>query len=270
VNVHPSAVIGARVVVGEGASIGPFAVIGDDVDIGARCVLETHAVLRSGTVLGSDTTVDSFAVIGGDPQDLDFDRSTASGVVVGRGVTIREGVTIHRSTRPKGATRIGDRVYMMANSHVAHDCVVDEKVTIANNVMLAGHVHVGAQTVIGGGAGIHQFVRVGRGVMIGGNASVSRDVPPFTMVADRNRLTGLNKIGLRRHGFSVTEIECLKRCYRAVYGGAGDPQAKASVLAAGGEWDESELGTWFLGFFTEGRRGFARMRRAGQSDRGDG
>ena len=111
---------------------------------------------------------------------------------------LREGVTISKPSKQGGATVIGEDCFLMANSHVGHDCRVADGVTLANNVMLAGHVEVGAGTFVGGGAGIHQFVRIGGRAMIGGNASISYDVPPFAMAAERNEVRGLNFVGLRR------------------------------------------------------------------------
>jgi UDP-N-acetylglucosamine acyltransferase len=266
-SIHPSALIGEDVVLGEGVSIGPFAILEAGVVVGDRCRLAPHSVLRSGTVLGSDTTVDCFAVVGGLPQDHRFDRSIVSGVVVGSGVTIREGVTIHRATIPNQSTRIGDGCFLMANSHVAHDRVLHEKVMLTNNVMLAGNVHIGAHAVVGGGAGIHQFVRIGESAMVGGNATVTQDVPPFTTIVDRNRLSGLNTIGLRRRGFAGQDIAGLKTSFRQVYSEEGDPQAKAGLLAGSDDPDACLLSRTFLDFFESGRRQFAR-RREGRADRG--
>ena len=148
----------------------------------------------------------------------------------------------------------------MANSHVGHDSKVEDRVTLANNVMLAGHVHIGSHCFLGGGAGIHQFVRVGEGAMVGGNASISRDVPPFTIVAERNSLCGLNLVGLRRRKFESAQVALLKRGFRAVYGEVGDVRARAreALLAI----EPGLLVTPFLAFFEGGKRGFVRLRRS--------
>lgn len=251
--IHPTAEIGADV------SIGPFAYVGAHAVIGDGCVLATHAVVQRGARLGPGVRVDSFAIVGGDPQMIGFDPAIESGVEIGAGTQIREHVTIHRSTKPGERTVVGEHCYLMANSHVGHDSKVEDRVTLANNVMLAGHVHVGQNCFLGGGAGIHQFVRVGEGAMVGGNASISRDVPPFTIVAERNVLYGLNVVGLRRRKFDSAQVAQLKRCFRAVYGQIGDVRARAreAVLALEG----GVLATPFLAFFEGGKRGFVRLRR---------
>jgi UDP-N-acetylglucosamine acyltransferase len=251
--IHPTAQIGADVVIGPFAYVGPGAVIGDG------CVLAPHAVVHRGATLGPGVRVDSFAVVGGDPQMIGFDPATESGVVIGAGTHLREHVTVHRSTKPGERTIVGEHCYLMANSHVGHDSKVEDRVTLANNVMLAGHVHVGSHCFLGGGSGIHQFVRVGEGAMVGGNASISRDVPPFTIVAERNALYGLNLVGLRRRKFDHAQVAELKRCFRAVYGEVGDVRAhaRAAVLAGAG----GLLGAPFLAFFEGGKRGFVRLSR---------
>jgi UDP-N-acetylglucosamine acyltransferase len=252
--IHPTAEIGADV------SIGPFAYVGPHAVIGDGCVLATHAVVHRGARLGPGVRVDSFAVVGGDPQMIGFDPAIESGVTIGAGTHIREHVTVHRSTKPGERTVVGENCYLMANSHVGHDSKVEDRVTLANNVMLAGHVHVGANCFLGGGSGIHQFVRVGEGAMVGGNASISRDVPPFTIVAERNALYGLNVVGLRRRKFDSAQVAQLKRAFRAVYGDVGDLRARAreAILAIEG----GVLATPFLAFFEGGKRGFVRLRRA--------
>jgi len=259
--VHPSAIIGRDVRIGRNVDIGPFAVIGDGSEIGDDCRLSTHAVIGPQTVIGERTLVDSFAVVGGEPQDLTYDPATRSGVRVGNAVTIREGVTIHRSTQNDVFTEISDNCYLMANSHVAHDCRLGERVVLSNNVMLAGHVTVEARAIIGGGAGVHQHVRIGEGAMVGGNASISSDVPPFTIAAERNRLFGLNRIGLRRSGMSRAEIRDLERCYTIVFRQAGDIRGKAASALVVASPERTAVGLRFLAFFNAGRRGFSFPRR---------
>ncbi|HLS29159.1 MAG TPA: acyl-ACP--UDP-N-acetylglucosamine O-acyltransferase, partial [Opitutales bacterium] len=168
---------------------------------------------------------------------------------------------VNRSSREGEATTVGSGSFLMACSHVGHDCVLGEKVVLANAVLLAGHVHVGSHSFLGGGAGIHQFCRIGESVMLGGNASITFDLPPFTMVADRNRLAGLNLIGLRRRGFSREVIAELKNCFSAVYHGGKKPrEAAAAALEEG--LATSEPGRAFLAFFAGGSRGFARPERS--------
>lgn len=224
--------------------------------LGDGCVLASHAVLRSGTVLGEGVRVDSFSVLGGAPQSFDFEASITSGVRIGNHVTIREGCTVNRATESGAATVVGDNCYLMAQAHVAHDCELGEGVTLCNNTMLGGHVVIADKAFIGGGAGIHQFCRIGARAMIGGNASISVDVPPYTMAANRNEAHGLNVVGLRRAGFDRGEIADLKRCYRAVFTGRGNFRKKAEEAMREHEFGTTVTGMRFLNFFENGGRGF--------------
>lgn len=202
--------------------------------------------------------MDSFAVIGGLPQDLKFSDTTESRVHVGKGSVLREGVTINRSTQEGGTTRVGEGCYIMANAHVAHDCQLGDRVILANNAMLAGHVHVGEGSFLGGGCGIHQFVSIGKLVMVAGNASVTLDVPSYLMVAERSTITGLNLIGLKRAS-TKEAISDLRECYKAVYMKAGDPAKLAKTATA--HTPEAEE---FLSCFNSSRRGrFSRSRAQG-------
>jgi UDP-N-acetylglucosamine acyltransferase len=155
----------------------------------------------------------------------------------------------------------------MANSHAGHDCTLADDVVLANNVMLAGHVEVGAFTFVGGGAGIHQFVRIGESVMVAGLARVTRDLAPFTIVAERDEVSGLNLVGLKRRGFSSDAIRELKAAFRAVYFAPGNiRELAAGALGSGGY--ASEEARRFLAFFAEGKRGFARADRPVRAEGG--
>ena len=172
--------------------IHPTALVESGARLGAACIIHPYAVISRHCVLGDGVVVHPFAVLGGDPQDLSFNAANDSAVHIGARTIIREHVTISRSTRSGSATEIGAECFLMATCHVAHDCRVGDRVVIANAALLAGHVHVGDRSFLGGGAVIHQFCRIGEGAMIGGGARISRDVPPFTMVTERNALIGLN------------------------------------------------------------------------------
>jgi len=239
-------------------SIHPTAIIEEGALLGAGCVIHPHAIIKRGTVLGDGVAVHPFAVIGGDPNFLKFDPVTVSGVRVGAGTVIREHVTINRSIYPGKDTTVGARCYLMANAHVGHDCAVGDDVVLATNIMLGGHVDVGSHTFFGGGAGAHQFSRIGEGVMIAGLARITQDLAPFLLVAERNEVSGLNLVGLKRRGVGRTAIAELKACYADVFAG-GDPRKLAAArLAAGVATDEARR---FLEFFAGGKRGFARPER---------
>ena len=242
-------------------TIHPTAIVERDAQLGSNCDLQAGAIVRRDTILGDRVSVHPYAVIGGDPQDLHFDHSTGSGVRVGAGTTLREHVTVSRSTKPGGFTVIGEECFLMANVHIAHDCVIGRNVVLGNNAMLAGHVSIGDYTFLGGGVGVHQFCRVGEGVMISGNASVSRDIPPFVMVAERDAVIGLNLIGLKRRGVPRAAVVELKRAFQAVYFTPGNIRSVAASALANGGFVSAEARR-FLEFFTSGKRSFARARRA--------
>lgn len=237
------------------SSIHPTAIIEEGVRLGAGCVIHAHAVIRRHSVLADGVVVHPGAVIGGDPQYLKFDPATVSGVHLGPGTVIRENVTLNRSIHAGKNTIVGARCFFMANSHAGHDCIIADDVVLANNVMLAGHVEVGSFTFVGGGAGVHQFVRIGEGVMVGGLTRLTKDVAPFLMVAERDEVPGFNVVGLKRRGFSREAIRELKDCFREVFS-AGDPRKPAAArLAAGVATAEARR---FLEFFAAGKRGFVR------------
>jgi UDP-N-acetylglucosamine acyltransferase len=250
-------------------TIHPTAIIERDAQLGIECDLHAGVIIRRHTTLGDRVIVHPYGVIGGDPQDLRFDRKTESGVRIGTGTTLREYVTINRSTKTGGVTDIGENCFVMANAHVAHDCVVGNNVVLANNVMLAGHVHVGDHTFIGGGAGIHQFCRIGEGVMVAGNASVTRDVPPYVMIAERDDIIGLNLIGLKRRGVCREAFVELKRAFAAVFFTHGNIREVAAATLSSGGYVTPEAKK-FLEFFLSGKRSFARARRAAAEDQDEG
>jgi UDP-N-acetylglucosamine acyltransferase len=252
--IHPTAIIENGASVASDAEVGPFAIVEKGAVVGSGCVLAANSILHGSVVLGSKVHVDSFAVIGGLPQDLHFDPSITSGVEIGSGTVIREHVTIHRSTKPNGMTRIGANCLLMATCHVAHDCIVGDDVVIANTTLLAGHVQIGNGAFLGGNSAVHQFVRVGERVMIGGNAGLTRDLPPYCMMSERDRLVGLNIVGLRRAGFSRDEIAEIKKLFHLVYDGKGSPKDKAAAIPA--EDMHFACGHKFVDFFKSGKRGF--------------
>lgn len=240
--------------------IDPTALVENGAQLGTGCIIHPYAVIRRHCVLGDGVVVHPFAVIGGDPQDLSFDTNNDSRVRVGARTIIREHVTVSRATRSDASTDIGADCFLMAACHVAHDCLIGDRVVIANAAVLAGHVHVGDRSFLGGGAAIHQFCRIGEGAMIGGGARISRDVPPFTMATERNALIGLNKVGLRRRELDRATLEELKRALRIVATPIGNLRAQASAALARGEFSSPEARR-LLEFYLQGRRGFVRPRR---------
>lgn len=236
------------------------AIVESGATLGEDVVLRAGAIIRGGTVLGARVVVHSYAVIGGEPQDLRFDPATASGVVVGEGTTIREFVTINRATRAGTSTTVGAGCFLMTGVHLAHDVRLGEAVILANNVLLAGHVTVGDRTFMGGGAAVHQFCRIGEGAMVAGLARITEDVAPFTMVAERDEVIGLNLVGLKRRGVSRATIAQLKEAFRHVYFTPGNIRVVAAQVLTALAEPEPETRR-FLEFFAAGKRGFVRPRR---------
>ena len=200
------------------ARIHPTAIVGAGAHVGRGCVLEAYAVLGPHTTLGAGCRIHSFAVIGAPAQDRHTDPDAPHRLVCGSDNVFREGVTVSRgSDRGGGLTRLGDGNLLMSQSHVAHDCVVGDGVTLANGVSLAGHVSLGDGVTLGGHAAVHQFARIGALAFVAANAMVSMDVPPFCLAAgDRARLLGLNVTGLRRAGLDACARLRLKVAFRAL------------------------------------------------------
>jgi UDP-N-acetylglucosamine acyltransferase len=251
-------------------NIHPTAIVEPGAQLGADCEIMAYAVVTKHCVLGDRVVVHPFAVIGGDPQYLKFDRATAAGVSIGAGTVLREHVTINRSIHAGKNTVIGENCFMMAASHAAHDCEVGNHVVFANAALLAGHVSVGDHTFLGGGAAVHQFCRIGEGVMVAGHASITRDVPHFTMVAERDEVIGFNVVGLKRRGVPRAATAELKAAFQDVYFTPGNIREVAAALVAGGKFTSGETRR-FLEFFAGGKRSFARARRveAGSAEHGD-
>jgi len=257
--VHDTVALGANVRIGE------FAVVGENVVLGDDCEIAAHAIVRAGCRIGKGVSIDSFAVIGG-PAQMRVRTPSTGHVRIGDRTVVREGVTINLPTKENGVTEVGADCLLMANSHIGHDSSLQDGVTLANNVMLAGHVHVGRSAFLGGGAGVHQFVRVGPGAIVGGNASMSYDVAPYVMAVERNEIRGLNVVGLRRMNCATADLADLKRCFHAVFCGTGNVRNRAAEALASGQFGTGNLGRTFLEFFATGKRGFAQVRSHGSPD----
>ncbi len=222
--IHPTAVIEDGAKFGRHVKVGPYCVIGADVRMGDGCELISHVVITGHTQLGNNNRVFPFSSIGQIPQDLKY-RGEASEVIMGDNNQIRENVTINAGTEGGGmVTRIGNNNLLMAYAHIAHDCILGNGIVLANCATLAGHVEVDDDAIIGGLSAIQQFVRIGRLSMIGGMSGVTKDVAPFTLLAGGYRagLSGLNIIGLKRHGFTLARIGILKEVYRLLLQEAGN------------------------------------------------
>lgn len=218
--VHPTAVVDPQAELGPEVTVGPFAVIGPGVRLGAGTVVAAHAVLERDTIVGRECFIGAGAVLGAAPQDLKY-RGEATRLEIGDQTQIREYATVHRGTAATGRTVIGRRCYLMAYVHVAHDCVLEDQVVLANAVQLGGHVQVGQQAMIGGLTPVHQFVRIGRLALVGGGSRVSQDIPPFSRAAGNPvRLYGLNTVGLARAGMPHEVRQALQHAFRLLFNSA--------------------------------------------------
>lgn len=217
-NIHPTAIIDPKAKIGVNVSIGPYCCIGEEIELENDVKLHSHVVLAGRTKIGARTEIFPFASIGHRPQDLKYKGET-SYTKIGTDNMIREYVTIQPGTEGGGfVTKVGNHCLLMASAHIAHDCVVGDHVILANNATLGGHVIIEDYAIIGGLSAIHQFVRIGEHAMIGGMSGVEQDVIPYgVVVGERARLSGLNLIGLKRRGFSSSDISNLRHVYRHVF-----------------------------------------------------
>lgn len=231
-HIHPTAIVedGARL--GAGVTVGAFAVIGGAVSLDEGVAVDHHVVIRGQTTIGARTRISPFAVIGGDPQDLSY-KGEDTRVVIGPDCILREHITVHRGTaRGRGTTTIGAHCFMMAGSHVAHDCHLGEHVILTNHAMFGGHCVVGDYAILGGAAAVQQRTRIGAHCFIGGLCGVTSDVVPFAMaLGERARLAGINVRGLRRRGFDPNAIHAIRSAYRMFFLARGRRVDRIAMLA---------------------------------------
>ena len=233
--VDPTARVADGAVLGKAVSVGPYCVVGPHVTLGdgVRLVAQVH--ITGHTSVGPRTVIYPFASLGTPPQSLKY-KGGPTRLVVGADCDIRENVSMNIGTEDdRGITEVGDRCFLMAGAHVAHDCKVGNGVTFANNVVLGGHVSVGDNVMFGGQAAVRQWVRVGEGAMIVGLAGVRADIIPFgTAQGPLADLIGLNVVGLRRQGYAKTDIHAVRRAYQAMFFGAGTFRERPRFRQRGG------------------------------------
>ena len=216
--IHATAIIDSKAKIGSNVTIGPYSIIKENVIIGSGTIIGPHVVIDSYTEIGADCHIFQYASIGAEPQALKFEGEE-TWVKIGRGTVIREFVTINRGTGfGGGITEVGEENFIMAYAHVAHDCKTGKNVILANVATLAGHITIGDYATIGGLAAIHQFVKIGDYAYISGKAAITKDIPPYVIASgDRAKLYGLNKIGLKRHGFSEETLRIMKKAYQMTF-----------------------------------------------------
>ncbi len=216
--IHPTAIIDPRASLDTDVTVGPYALIGGQVRMAAGVRIGAHAVIEGETEIGEGCEIFPHASIGMAPQDLKY-RGEPTRLTIGRGNTFREYATLHRGTvQGGGQTRIGHHNFLMAYTHVAHDCVLGDHIVMANAATLGGHVVLGDHAILGGLVGVHQFVRIGAYTMVGGGAIVTQDIPPYVRAAGNHvKLHGLNLVGLKRHRFSSEQMAALKGAYKLLF-----------------------------------------------------
>lgn len=216
--IHPSAVVEQGAQLGVGVRVGPFCYVGSDAVLGDNVELHSHVTIMGATSLGAGGKVFPQAVLGAPPQNHKHEGGRTT-LIIGKNATIREAATLHAGTdTSRGETRVGDNAYLMAYTHVAHDCILGNNVTMANYAALAGHVEVGDFVNFGGFAGVHQFVRIGHHAFIAGSAGVVGDVIPYGMAfGNRAHLRGFNVIGLKRSGMSRSDLMSMREVYRVLF-----------------------------------------------------
>lgn len=216
-HVHPTAIIEEGAIIAQGVGIGAYAYIGSGVNIGSGCKIHHHATVDGNTVLGKNNEIFPFAFVGGKTHDKKF-KGGEPGLKIGDNNVFREYVTVHLATNDGDVTVIGNNNLFLTYSHVAHDCIIGNHVTISSHAALGGHVWIEDHANIGGQIGIHQFCSVGRYCMVGFSSKVTQDIPPY-MLVDGNpaEVKTFNKVGLERAGFSEEDMDLIKEVYQILY-----------------------------------------------------
>jgi UDP-N-acetylglucosamine acyltransferase len=256
--IHSSVLIDPGARIGENVSIGPYSVIGQGVTIDDNTCIASHVVIKGPTKIGKFNKIFQFCSIGDDPQDKKFNNESNSILEIGDHNVIREYCTINRGTdHGGGKTIIGNDNWIMAYVHIAHDCKIGSHTIFANNTTLAGHVFVDDYAIFGGFTGIHQFCRIGKHCFTAISSVVVKDVPPYLIISGNTaRPNGLNREGLKRHGFNVETINLLRKAYKIVYReGLTLKLALEKLQDLAGQSEEVR---YFAEFISQSKRGIVR------------
>jgi len=253
-NIHPTAVVDPKAKIDASAIIGPHCVIGPDVTIGPECNLIALCYIAGHTTLGANNMVYPGASIGAPPQDTSFDLSKTSYVQIGSNNVFRENISIHRGSKEFSITKVGNDCYIMANTHIAHDCQLGNNIVMVNFAGLAGYVTLGDGCFLSGNAVIHQFCSVGRFSMLSGVSAISKDLPPFMIADGRNgAVRSVNIIAMRRNGFSNKAIRAIKDVYNIFY--RGDLNVKNAIEKIKSELEQTPEVIEFVSFVENSERG---------------
>ena len=237
--IHKTAIVDPKSKISSNVEVGPYSVIGPNVEVGQNTIIQSHVSIVGNTKIGRKNKIYPFASIGNDPQDLKFNGEDTK-LEIGDNNKIREYVTINPGTKGGGGiTKIGNGCLFMVSSHIAHDCLVEDNVILANNVPLGGHAHIERNVIIGGNSAVQQFTRVGKFAMIGGMCGVVRDIIPYAMVhGNRSVLQGLNLIGLRRQKYDNQKIMGLDKAFKDIF---ASKNLHENLSKINGEYKDNEL-----------------------------
>ncbi len=249
--IHPTAVVHPKARIPANVQIGPYAVIDEGVELGPDCIIGPHVYLTGLTSIGSQNQFFAGCVIGEAPQDLKY-KNEPTRLRIGDQNVFREHVTVHRSNKAEEDTVLGSRNFLMANSHVGHNCRLGNSVILANGTLLGGQVTVADRAFISGNCLVHQFVRVGTLALMQGGSAISQDLPPYTIARGYNGICGLNIIGLRRAGFTPAERLELKQLYRMLF---REGRHLRATIASGHERFSSVPCRTMLDFLASSKRG---------------
>lgn len=215
--IHSTAIVDPAAELAEDVKVGPFSIIGPNVKINSGTIIEAQVVIDGHTEIGSDCVISVGAVIGSPPQDLTY-KGEPTKVIIGNNTKIREYATVNRASGEGNATLVGDGCMLMAYSHVAHNCKLGNNVILANYTALAGFIEIGDYAFLGGIIAVHQFVKIGKLSIISGFSGTRQDIPPYSITDGRPAIVrGVNRVGLRRRGFSRDQIENLKKAFRIIW-----------------------------------------------------
>ncbi|HTG95259.1 MAG TPA: acyl-ACP--UDP-N-acetylglucosamine O-acyltransferase [Pyrinomonadaceae bacterium] len=253
-NIHPTAVVSPKARLGYDCFVGPYSIIGDEVELGDRVRLESHCVIDGRTSIGEGTHIFPFVSIGLASQDLKY-KGEPSETRIGKRNKIREFVTVHRGTAGGGMlTKTGDDCLIMAQAHIAHDCLLGDGVIMANAATLAGHVVIEDRANIGAYSGVHQFCRVGREAYVGGYSVVVKDALPFALtVGNHAKCYGLNITGMKRRGYNRAIIDSLHHAFHLLL--SAKLNTTQAVEQIRNELSGSEEVSYLITFIESSQRG---------------
>ena len=257
VNIHPTAIVHPKAAIAEGVEIGPYSIIGEHVTIGRDTKISSQVLIEGWTTIGERNHIFPFSSIGTAPQDVGY-RNEETYLIIGNDNVIRECATIHRATTKENRqTVIGNNNFLLAYSHVAHDCKLGNHILMANSVALGGHISIGDHAILGGIVAVHQFARIGAYAIVGGQSAVTMDIPPYVSAAgNRAQLYGLNLVGLKRKGFTEQTITTLKKAYKIIFR-SGLTQDEA-IRKTRDEFPDSREVAHLIDFVQTSKRGITR------------